>query len=521
MRPPISERFNIAAYFLDQRAAAHPNRPAILGTEVALTYEQLRKLSNRVAGALRRAGCAPGDRVLIVLPDCAEFVASFFGSARIGAIAVPVNPMTRRLDYEFYLRDVSPQVCIVHAMAWTEFAPCLAAGSAPKIVLCGRGEQEVEANSTEDWDEFLRSGEDECNTHPTKGADRAFLLYTSGSSGRPKAAIHEHKDMVVTCQNYAQRVLGIHLGDVTFSVSKLFFAYGLGNAMYFPLSVGASTVFMPEKPRPERILEIVARYRPTLFFAVPTIYGAILRAVDSGTPADFASVRCAVSAGEALPAEIFAQFAKRFGLRIHDGIGSTEMLHMFISNRPGEERPGTCGVEVPGCAARILDEQGTPVADGEIGNLEVRGESALAGYWNRADLTPVNADGWVATGDKFYRDAEGYYHYCGRRDDMFKVSGMWVAPGEVENALLAHPLVAEAAVVEKRDETGLSFPVGYIVLRPSAGPGHLTEEILAHLRQRLPGYKCPRELQVLADLPKTATGKIQRFRLRDLPPASR
>jgi acyl-coenzyme A synthetase/AMP-(fatty) acid ligase len=196
------------------------------------------------------------------------------------------------------------------------------------------------------------------------------------------------------------------------------------------------------------------------------------------------------------------------------------MLHMFISNRPGKERPGTCGVEVPGCAARILDEQGKPVADGEIGNLEVRGESALAGYWNRPDLTPQSSDGWVATGDKFFRDTVGYYHYCGRRDDMFKVSGMWVAPGEVENALLAHPLVAEAAVVEKRDRSGLSFPVGYVVLGPSAGPGHPTEEILAHLRQRLPGYKCPRELHVLTELPKTATGKIQRFRLRDLPSAS-
>jgi benzoate-CoA ligase len=519
MRPPTSERFNIASYFLDRPAAAHPQRTAILGEPAALTYGELQRLTNRFAGALRRAGCRPGDRVLIVLPDSAEFVAAFFGSAKIGAIAVPVNPLTRRPDYEFFVQDLSPRVCVVHQFAWEEFAPGLPVKNRPLIVRCGLETDQAQQGDSVEWEEFLRTGHEECEAHATVGTDRAFFLYTSGSSGRPKAAIHQHKDMLVTSTNYAHRVLGIHPGDVTFSVSKLFFAYGLGNAMYFPFSVGAGTVFLPERPRPERVLEIVARYRPSLFFAVPTMYGALLRAAESGAPADFSSVRCAVSAGEALPAEIFEQFRQRFGLRILDGIGSTEMLHMFISNRPGEARAGTCGVEVPGCKAQILDEAGSRVPQGEIGNLWVRGPSALEGYWNRADLTAeIKRDEWVATGDKFFQDAEGWFHYCGRRDDMFKVAGMWVAPGEVENALLAHPQVAEAAVVEGKDGAGLSFAVAYVVLRETERGGISWDEVAGFVRQRLPGYKCPREMHILRELPKTATGKIQRFRLRELPP---
>jgi len=318
-------------------------------------------------------------------------------------------------------------------------------------------------------------------------------------------------------------VLGIQPFDRTFSVSKLFFAYGLGNGMYFPFSVGASTVLNPERPRPETIAELLSRHRPSVFFSVPTVYNLLLREAGRGLGIDFSSVRLAVSAGEALPAEIFEQFRARFGLKIVDGIGSTEMLQMFISNRPGEARPGTCGREVPNYEAVILDESGHLVRTGEIGNLWVRGQSAFAQYWNKPELTAATKDGVrVNTGDKFFCDAEGFYHYCGRSDDMMKVSGMWVSPGEVENALLGHPLVAEAAVVSSMDPSGLLRPVAYLVLRGGADASpQLAREILHDLRSRLAGFKCPQEVHFLAELPKTATGKIQRFRLRQGSPAEK
>jgi benzoate-CoA ligase len=272
--------------------------------------------------------------------------------------------------------------------------------------------------------------------------------------------------MLSCARGYAQGVLGIRAADITYSVSKLFFAYGLGNAMYFPFSVGAATVLDPERPRPERTAAILARYRPTVFFSVPTFYAAVLREAGKGLEFDFSSVRLTVSAGERLPPEIFERFRARFGLEIVDGIGSTEMLQMFLSARPGAIRPGSCGTPVPGYDAKILGDAGAPAADGEVGNLWVRGDSAFSGYWNIPGLTTRVKDGeWVLTGDKFQRDSDGYYHYCGRADDMMKVAGQWVSPGEVENALLGHSMVAEAAVVALLDETGLERPLAFVVLR--------------------------------------------------------
>ncbi len=362
-------------------------------------------------------------------------------------------------------------------------------------------------------------------THPTTADDLAFFLYTSGSGGQPKAAMHRHRDMLVTSEAFARGVLGLRSDDVTFSASKLFFAYGLGNAMYFPLSVGAATVLLPDRPTPEKIFSVLERYRPTVFFAVPTLYGALLRAAE-GTGARLDFLRAAVSAGEALPAEIFRRWRQRFGQEILDGIGTTEMLHMFISNRPGEARAGSCGRAVPGYRVRLVGEQGEEVADGEIGNLWVHGASAFAGYWEKPELSARARQGeWCLTGDKFYRDPEGYYHYCGRADDMLKVAGWWVAPTEVENALLAHSAVSEAAVVGRRDPDGLTQIVAYVVprecrpdspaaARPAGNESRLAEDLRAFVRQRLPGYKCPQHIEFLGELPKTATGKIQRFKLR-------
>jgi benzoate-CoA ligase len=509
----IPEQFNLAEYFLDRPARAHPARAAILGEPEPLTYGEMQSMANRVGNSLRALGCEPGERVLIVLPDSAEFIAAFFGATKIGAVAVPVNPMTRSGDYAYYLADSGAKLAIVHAVALAEFLPATAEHPVERLIVAG----EAAAAPAESllWGEWIARASSELQASPTRSEEVAFILYTSGSGGTPKGAVHQHKDMLVCAQSYGVGVLGLRSADRTFSVSKLFFAYGLGNGMYFPFCVGASTVLNPERPKPQHVFDLVTKYRPTVFFSVPTFYAALLRDADQCN-ADFSSVRMAVSAGEALPAELFERFRKRFGLEVLDGIGSTEMLQMFISNRPGRARPGTCGVEVPNYETQVVDEHGVPVPDGEIGSLWVRGQSAFQAYWNKPDLTARTKHGtWVLTGDKFIRDTDGYYHYCGRGDDMMKVSGMWVSPGEVENVLLGHPLVAEAAVVGATDGSGLTRPVAYVVLRDKTADPGLAEDIKAFAHTRLPLYKCPQEVRFESELPKTATGKIQRFRLRE------
>ncbi len=318
------------------------------------------------------------------------------------------------------------------------------------------------------WKKWLPASAEHKATRNTLATDTAFFLYTSGSGGTPKAAVHQHKDMLVTSQSFAHGILGITAEDRTYSVSKLFFAYGLGNGMYFPFSAGAGTVLDPERPKPERTAALLVKYRPTIFFAVPTFYSALLREAERGLPIDFSSVRLAVSAGERLPPEILEKFKARFGLEILDAIGSTEMLHMFLSPEPGRGRPGSCGFPVPGYEAKIVDDEGAAVPQGEMGNLWVKGASAFSEYWNIPELTKRTKIGeWVVTGDKFFVDADGYYHYCGRADDMMKVSGMWVAPSEVENALLGHPSITEAAVVAVIDHQRIDAAAG--VCRNPAG----------------------------------------------------
>lgn len=515
----LADVFNIADEFVSRPAKEHPDKLAVLGVEREASYAQVEIEVNRVAQALRDSGCKPGDRVLIALPDSVEFVASFFGAAKIGAIAVPVNSIARVADYRHYLSNSGARFAMVHAPTLAEFASGIAAGALELVVVFGRTVTRLQnpAYKIVHSSHWLPAGGEAPETHPTTAGDAAFFLYTSGSGGTPKAAVHRHRDTQVTSQNYAQGVLGLRADDRMFSVSKLYFAYGLGNGMYFPLFFGASTLLYPDRPRPDRVAQLVAQYCPTVFFAVPTFYAALLREAEQGLKVDFSSVRIAVSAGESLPAEIFERFRERFGLEILDGIGSTEMLHVFLSARPGEARPGTCGREVPGYEARIVDEAREPVADGEIGNLWVKGESAFAEYWQIPELTArVKQDGWIFTGDKFTRDAEGFYHYAGRADDMMKVSGMWVSPGEVENALLAHPAVAECAVVGLADALGLVRPVAFIVLRVglTSPAGGLDSEINGWLHTRLVGFKCPHEFRFVSELPKTATGKIQRFLLR-------
>lgn len=511
----LPERVNLAEEFLTRRAREFPNRIAIQGEPRQATYGELGDAAARVAGALASAGCGRGERVLLILPDSFEFIAAFFGTILLGAVAVPVNSAARPADYAYYLADTGARVAIVHSKSLENFVSMAEAGVLELLVLVEGGASGRTGMRTETWEDWVGTAAPLAEPAPTKAEDIAFFLYTSGSGGTPKAAMHRHVDMLITSRCYANKVLGLGSGDRTFSVSKLFFAYGLGNGMYFPLGAGASTILLPDRPRPEAVAEIVARHRPTIFFAVPTFYGAFLAACGKGLAADFTSVRLAVSAGEPLPAEIFTAFRDRFGIEILDGIGSTEMLHIFVSPCSGRTRAGSCGFEVPGYEVRIVDEEGKLAPEGSIGNLWVRGESAFAGYWNKPELTARTKRGeWVVTGDKFFQDADGFYHYCGRADDMMKVSGMWVAPAEVENALLGHPAVAEAAIVG-RSYNGLTRPVAYVILERGKEPGEeLIEDLRSFLRARLPSYKVPSEFHFPATLPKTATGKIERYKLR-------
>lgn len=511
----LPARLNIAEHFVLRPAREHPGRLAILGEPRPVTYAALADLTLRVAGALAASGCTPGSRVLLVLPDSAEFISSFFGAVALGAVAVPVNAAARQADYAYYLADSSARIAIVHSSLLEPVLPALeTSGIDCLVVVEGKSPASLRFASCA-WDDWLASATPLVSPVRSAATDVAFFLYTSGSGGTPKAAVHRHLDMFATSHCYAAGVLGLRADDRTFSVSKLFFAYGLGNAMYFPLGAGAATILFPGRPRPEPVAEIVARHRPTVFYAVPTFYAALLRQLEEGLRLDFSSVRLAVSAGEPLPAEIFERFRERLGLEILDAIGSTEMLHMFLSPQAGRTRAGSCGFEVPGYAAQIVGDDGQPVPDGNIGNLWVRGPSAFDGYWNKPELTALAKRGdWVVTGDKFFRDPDGFYHYCGRGDDMLKVGGMWVAPAEVENALLAHPAVAEAAVIGRLFD-GLTRPVAYVVLRDGhAGDDGLARGLRDFVRERLPSYKAPTEVHFLAELPKTATGKIQRYKLR-------
>jgi benzoate-CoA ligase family protein len=514
----VPEYFNVATHFLDGPAGRHPERVAIAGEPREVTYGELAALSNRVGNALLAQGVTGGDRVLILLPDSAEFIAAFFGAAKIGAIAVPVNPFARAADYLHYIENSEPCAAIVHSEALPEFLPASSQRTQMTIVLAGEEALATGGVSCAKWSEWTARASDRLAAAQTSAHDSAFMLYTSGSGGKPKAAVHRHADMLVTSRNYAHGVLDLREDDVTFSVSKLFFAYGLGNGMYFPLSAGATTILNPERTKVESVIELVERYRPTIFFAVPTFYAVVLRAAEEKQyPMNVSSLRQCVSAGEMLPAEIFQRWKRRFGLEILDGIGSTETLHMFISNRPGHCKPGSCGFPVPGYEVKIVDDAGEPVTDGEIGNLWVRGESAFERYWKIPELTARTKRGeWVVTGDKFICDSDGYYQYCGRADDMLKVAGMWVSPMEVENALLGHPLVAECAVVGETDARGLMCSVAHVVLRTeSGGSEQLAAEICEHVKARLVSYKVPRKVRFCSELPKTVTGKIQRFRLRD------
>jgi benzoate-CoA ligase family protein len=507
--------FNASEYLLDRRVLAGGGRRVALRERGrSVSYAELLNRVGSAAGGLAALGVRPEERVLLVLLDGVEFVTTFLAAMRIGAIPLPLNPLLPGRDLALAAADARARVAVV-AGARAELPGELVAG-APEladVVVAGDGSPDaVEGVRVHRFDDLLARGEDP-GPFPTWDDSPGFWLCTSGTTGRPKLAMHRHVDLRHTADGYAQEVLRLDPTDICFSVAPLFHAYGLGNSLSFPLSVGATAVLEPARPpTPSRVAELVTRERPTVFFCVPTFYAALLAA---DLPADtFASVRTAVSAGEPLPAELYGRFMERFGVEILDGIGSTELTHIYISNRRGEVRAGTSGRPVGGYRVRVEDDEGNEVPVGTPGHLSVAGASLATGYWCKTDATRERFRGeWFVTGDMYERSADGCYTYLGRADDMLKVAGEWVSPTEVEGVLAEHPDVLEAAVVGEPVE-GLTRPVAYVVAAPERILDE--DELLEFCRARLAGYKRPRRVVVVDGLPKTVTGKIQRALVREL-----
>jgi len=507
--------FNAAEYFVDRHLQeGRGDKIAIECRDQCVTYSQLCERVNRLGTALRDAlNVRIEERVLLLLPDIPEFFYCFLGAIKIGAVPVPVNTLLRADDYEFLLNDTRSRV----AVTTESLLPLIQ--QIPRAHLCFLqhiivvGAPPAGALS---FSELLASHSAELAPAPTCADDVAFWLYSSGSTGRPKACVHLHHDMVAATDQYARNILQIQESDRFFSAAKLFFAYGLGNALYFPLAVGATSILWPGSPSPQNALHLIERHRPTLFFSGPSNYAALIDFPAKDREFDLSSIRHAVSAGEALPASIAERFSKRFGVEILDGIGSTEALHIFVSNSPGHTRQGSSGRAVPGCEVKILDDQGRPVPAGEIGTLWVNSDAAFTAYWNCHEKTKQTIQGnWLSTGDKYHQDSDGYYWFDGRADDMLKVSGVWVSPTEIESVLTEHAAVSEVAVVASTDKNGLAKPVAWVVLKPGfVGHDTLSRDLQEFVVARLPAYKRPRRVEFVAELPRTATGKLQRFKLR-------
>jgi benzoate-CoA ligase family protein len=537
------EQFNAARWLLHDRAAAHPDR--IAATAVALdgsvtdvSYAQLSELTWQAAAALIAAGVRAEERVLLCMADTPELAALFLGALSIGAVPVPVSTMATAADLAGLVRDSRAGVLALSAEFLPSAQDAMRLPGLREVVVAGEqgdldplpvparapggtagaaGAPGSRAARLRTLAQFLAAagpGDDAAAraAGPVLADSPAFWLYTSGTTGAPKAAMHRHGALRVTAETYAASVLGVGPDDISYSAAKFFFAYGLGNTLTFPLSAGGRTVLDRARATPDRLARVLTTVRPTLFYAAPSAYAAMLAAdLPAGT---FASVRLAVSAGESLPADLYKRFTGRFGVEVLDGIGSTEALHIFVSNRPGRVRPGTTGEAVPGYELRIEDADGQLVADGEPGGLYVKGRSAATGYWCRDEVTRrVFRGEWLRTGDIYARDADGYYTCLGRSDDVLKVRGMWVSPAEVEIRLRAHPAVEQAVVVAVPDADGLDTAVACVVLRP--GEQLTGEELVAFCRAGLAAFKRPRHVLFLDGLPLTATGKVQRFRLRE------
>jgi 4-hydroxybenzoate-CoA ligase len=514
--------YNAVSDFVDAHVAqGRAGKPAFIDPERTLTYGELQTRSQRLAHGLRALGIRQEDRVALLLPDTIDTPVAFWGTIRAGSIPIPLNTFLNVAQYAYILADSRATALIGTAPLVQAIWPILTRlPHLQTVILVGAIDDDKASfpgRAVHLFEDLIARASTEPFTADTVSDEVAFWLYTSGSTGDPKGVKHVHSSLAATARLFGQGILGIREDDVVHSAAKLFFAYGLGNAMTFPLSVGATSVLWPHRPTPDGVFEIMRRHRPSIFYGVPSLYAALLAHPEIGKGAGSDRLRICVSAGEALPAHIGERWRSVTGVDVLDGIGSTELLQTFLSNRPSDIRYGSTGKPVPGYEARIVDEAGRELAADEMGELIVRGPSAGEGYWNqRAKSRHTFAGEWTYTGDKFRRDADGYYYYCGRTDEIFKVSGMWVSPFDVEAALTSHEAVLEAAVIGKEDADGLIKPKAFIVLKSGyAADEDLFEKLKLHVKETAGAWKYPRWIELRQDLPRTATGKIQRFKLRD------
>ena len=507
----FADSFNVAVPFIDRHLDEGRGDQVVIrihgGGEV--TYATLAEHVNRAGNALTSLGLEKGSRVPMVIKDGAEFFYVFWGAIKAGLVPVPLNTLLRAKDYTYMIENSEAAGLVYSPEFAVEVEPALEqAAHKPDVVLLTEGGGETLAK-------HMAAASAELSPLPATAEDDCFWLYSSGSTGNPKGVVHAHKDMVVTSQRYGVETLNITEQDVNFSAAKLFFAYGLGNGMTFPLWVGGQAVFFPGPPTPAAMHEVIETHKPTIYYGVPTLYAAQLKAMEEAD-ADLSSLRLCISAGESLPPDLHKRWTEKTGLPLLDGIGTTEILHIFLSNRDGEFKPGASGKPVPGYEAKVVDEAGDEVPVGETGSLMIKGDSLLKYYWRNPEKTAESLrDGWMFTGDTYYRDEDEFYFCCGRSDDMLKVGGIWCSPVEIEAKLVEHPKILEAAVVGRADDDDLIKPEAFIVLNDAGDASDaLSAELLEHCKTGLARYKYPRWINFVDDLPKTATGKIQRFKLR-------
>ncbi len=514
--PEPSGSYNAAADFVDRNVReGRGDRLAFVDPRRSLTYRQLQARCNRFANALPRLGIGRERRVMMIMLDTVEFPVVFWGAIKAGVVAVPINTLLTLEQWQFMIEDSRSDAVVISADLLERARPVLddIARRRHLHVIVADG---APGPGDIGLDDLLAGSSDEAETAATHADETAFWLYSSGSTGNPKGTRHVHSSPYWSARSYGLGIVGMRTEDVNFSVAKLFFAYGLGNGMNFPMAVGATTILYPDRPTPDSVLATMKKYNPTIFYCVPTLYASLLAFEGLSTGAGSNRLRLCLSAGEALPEDVGRRWQERVGVEILDGIGSTEMLHIFISNREGKVRYGSSGTPIPNYDAKLVGEKGEPVPIGEIGELVIKGPTASEGYWNqRGRSRRTFAGEWTFTGDKYRVDEDGYYWCCGRTDDMFKVSGIWVSPFEVESALITHPAVLEAAVIGVEDTDGLLKPKAYIVLKQGqSGDQKLLETLKEHVKAQAGMWKYPRWIEFRDELPKTATGKIQRFKLR-------
>jgi len=518
------ERFNMADYFLYHNVEeGRDNKVCLYYKDQTYTYGDAARMSNRVGNALRELGVEMEDRVLIVLPDCPEFVWTWFGAARIGAVITMVNPLLPADDYRYYLEYTRARVAIIYRSLWNHFVDAVAGSNYLRSVLVVDDVGAMESNYRDPTGRipYLRFAEtvaselDECPAAETHRDDIAIWLFTSGSTGHPKGAVHLQHDLPYNTEVFAKRTMGVNEYDLTVSVPKLFFGYATGTNLLFPFAVAGTTALFEERATPETMFEMIERYRPTILTTVPTMINAMLNA-DDAAARDLSSIRFCYSAGEALPVELYHRWKQTFGVDICDGIGSAEMFHIYITNRPGDVKPGSLGRIVEGYEAKIVDAEANEVATGQMGTLKIKGDSAALCYWNAHEKSKETFAGdWCTTGDQFHLDADGYYWYHGRTDDMLKVGGIFVAPAEIENCLLQHEAVMECAVVGHEDRDGLIKPKAFVVPREGHDADEaLIEEIKRFAKSRMALYKYPRWIEFIDSLPKNDRGKVDRKLLK-------